>query len=97
MTDENTRNALVFNDPEIAAFLNSVRTGKPPLVTGEDGWRALEAALMITRSLRSHWQMLGEQSFHPRGAVWAAPPGNSAGAGASPRPPLFRDFTLPRP
>ncbi len=56
-------------EQEIAAFLNSVRTGKPPLVTGEDGWRALEAALMITRSLRSHWQMIGEQTFHPRGAV----------------------------
>lgn len=56
-------------EQEIAAFLQSVRTGKPPVVTGEDGWRALEAALMITRSLRSHWQMLGEQTFQPRGAV----------------------------
>ena len=56
-------------EQEIAAFLQSVRTGKPPLVTGEDGWRALEAALMITRSLRSHWQMIGDQAFHPRGAV----------------------------
>jgi predicted dehydrogenase len=56
-------------EQEIAAFLQSVRTGKPPLVTGEDGWRALEAALMITRSLRSHWQMIGDQTFQPRGAV----------------------------
>ena len=56
-------------EEEISAFLASVRTGRPPVVTGEDGWRALEAALMITRSLRSHWQMIGEQSFHPRGAV----------------------------
>lgn len=49
-------------EQEIAAFLHSVRTGTPPLVTGEDGWRALEAALMITRSLRSHRQMLGERA-----------------------------------
>ncbi|GIK96107.1 MAG: UDP-N-acetylglucosamine 3-dehydrogenase [Alphaproteobacteria bacterium] len=54
---------------EIAAFLDSARSGTPPRVTGEDGWRALEAALMITQSLRSHWQMLGEPSFQPRGAV----------------------------
>jgi len=54
---------------EIAAFLESARSGTPPRVTGEDGWRALEAALMITQSLRSHWQMLGEASFQPRGAV----------------------------
>jgi predicted dehydrogenase len=56
-------------EQEIAAFLNSVRTGTPPRVSGEDGWRALEAAVMITRSLRNHWQMIGEQSADPRGAV----------------------------
>ena len=33
--------------------------GKPAqAVTGEDGRRALEAALMITRSLQTHWQTL---------------------------------------
>lgn len=56
-------------EQEIAAFLQSVQTGKPPVVSGEDGWRALEAALMITRSLRSHWQMISEQAFQPRGAM----------------------------
>jgi predicted dehydrogenase len=43
---------------ELEAFLGCVRTGKPPAVSGEDGRRALEAALMITRSLQSHWRAL---------------------------------------
>ncbi len=43
---------------ELGAFLGCVRSGQPPAVTGEDGRRALEAALMITRSLQSHWQTL---------------------------------------
>jgi len=33
---------------EIEAFLNAVREGKPPVVTGEDGLRALETAIRIT-------------------------------------------------
>jgi predicted dehydrogenase len=37
---------------EIASFLDAIRSGKPPLVTGEDGRRALAAAMMITESLR---------------------------------------------
>jgi len=36
---------------EIEAFLDAVATGKRPLVTGEDGRRALETALMINRKL----------------------------------------------
>ena len=36
---------------EIAAFLESVATGKPPVVSGEDGRRALETALMINKKL----------------------------------------------
>jgi len=33
---------------EIEAFLESIRAGRPPVVTGEDGLRALETALRIT-------------------------------------------------
>jgi predicted dehydrogenase len=33
---------------EIEAFLESVRAGRPPVVSGEDGLRALETALRIT-------------------------------------------------
>jgi len=33
---------------EIESFLNSIRTGKPPVVSGDDGLRALETAMRIT-------------------------------------------------
>lgn len=33
---------------EIEAFVQSIRSGSPPLVTGEDGLRALETAMRIT-------------------------------------------------
>jgi predicted dehydrogenase len=36
---------------EIASFLESVRTGTSPVVTGEDGKRALETAILISRNL----------------------------------------------
>jgi len=36
---------------EIAAFLHSVTTGTPPRVTGEEGKRALETALLINQKL----------------------------------------------
>ncbi len=34
---------------EIEAFLRAIREGTEPLVTGEDGLRALETAMHITR------------------------------------------------
>ena len=37
---------------EIEAFLHSVRTGQPPVVSGEDGKRALETAIAITEVLK---------------------------------------------
>lgn len=40
-----------LND-EIHAFLDSVRTGRPPAVTGEDGKRALATAMEITNIVR---------------------------------------------
>jgi predicted dehydrogenase len=43
---------------EISAFVESVRTGAPPLVTGEDGLKALEAAISITDSLRRNRERL---------------------------------------
>jgi len=39
---------------EIEAFVESVRTGTPPEVSGEDGLRALEAAIRINESIRAH-------------------------------------------
>jgi predicted dehydrogenase len=36
---------------EIASFLESLRTGTSPVVTGEDGKRALETAILISRNL----------------------------------------------
>ncbi len=44
---------------EIASFLAAVRGAHPPRVTGEDGRRALEAALTIDRQLRDHRRRLG--------------------------------------
>ncbi|PWG63920.1 Gfo/Idh/MocA family protein [Spiribacter halobius] len=39
---------------EIAAFLDSIRRGTRPVVSGEDGRRALEAAIEISRQLREN-------------------------------------------
>ena len=39
---------------EIESFLNAVRTGSPPAVTGEDGAAAVELAERIVESLTSH-------------------------------------------
>ncbi|HET6419517.1 MAG TPA: Gfo/Idh/MocA family oxidoreductase [Geobacteraceae bacterium] len=36
---------------EILSFLECVRTGKPPVVSGDDGKRALETALLINKKL----------------------------------------------
>lgn len=39
---------------EIDAFIGSVVDRRPPVVSGEDGLKALEAAVMINESLRAH-------------------------------------------
>ncbi len=39
---------------EIAAFINSCRTGEPPPVTAQDGRRALSLALEVLSSLEAH-------------------------------------------
>ena len=43
-------------EAEVASFLAAARGEQPPLVSGEDGRRALEAALLVDRELRRHWQ-----------------------------------------
>ena len=44
---------------EIAAFINCVQQGTEPLVSGEDGLRALEAATRITEMLTKQEQEQG--------------------------------------
>ncbi len=39
---------------EIEAFLRSIREGVPPVVTGEDGLRALETAMQITQMVQEN-------------------------------------------
>lgn len=51
--DRNERSFAEGDDleAEIASFLEAIATGTPPLVTGEDGRRALETAMQITAGL----------------------------------------------
>jgi len=39
---------------EIESFINAVKTGAEPVVTGEDGVRAIKAVMMITEKIRTH-------------------------------------------
>jgi predicted dehydrogenase len=39
---------------EIEAFLRSIREGRPPVVSGEDGLRALETAIRITELVQGN-------------------------------------------
>jgi len=39
---------------EIESFINAVKTGSEPVVTGEHGLRAMKAAMMITEKIRTH-------------------------------------------
>src|SRR5262249_27564655 len=43
-------------EAEVASFLAAARGEQAPLVTGEDGRRALEAALRVDQEPRRHWQ-----------------------------------------
>ena len=51
---------------EIASFVRSVRTGSRPEVTGEDGCRALAAALRVVGSLQANWRRVHD---HDRNQV----------------------------
>ena len=44
---------------EIESFLNAIRAGSAPTVSGEDGRRALAVALSINRSIRAHAKRAG--------------------------------------
>ena len=43
---------------EIEAFITAVQGGTPPVVSGQDGLRALEAALSVTDSLSANWDIV---------------------------------------
>jgi predicted dehydrogenase len=43
---------------EIEAFIGSIATGSPVAVTGEDGLRALETALLIEEKIRENTALL---------------------------------------
>jgi len=43
---------------EVEAFIAAVLDNTPPIVSGEDGLRALEAALTVTDSLRANWRVV---------------------------------------
>ncbi len=47
---------------EVEAFIAAVRDGTPPIVSGEDGRRALEAALTVTDSLRANLEVMRKGS-----------------------------------
>ncbi len=52
---------------EIEAFLESIRTGKPPVVSGEDGLMALETAMRITEQVHESLatrQLMGRGPQH---------------------------------
>ena len=52
---------------EIEAFLESIRTGKPPVVSGEDGLMALETAMRITEQVNESLatrQLMGRGPQH---------------------------------
>ena len=43
---------------EIEAFIAAVQDGTPPVVSGQDGLRALEAAFSVTDSLSANWDIV---------------------------------------
>jgi predicted dehydrogenase len=50
---------------EIRSFIHCVRSGQSPEVTGEDGCRALAAALRVVDSLQAHWQRVRAHDRSP--------------------------------
>jgi predicted dehydrogenase len=54
--EEETYEEVDELEREIDAFLAAIEAGSAPLVTGEDGRRALAAAIMIDDSLRANWE-----------------------------------------
>lgn len=46
---------------ELESFVESVRTRRPPLVGGEDGYRALDVALNIVAKIEEHSQLVAQR------------------------------------
>jgi predicted dehydrogenase len=59
---------------EIDAFLCSVASRQKPIVSGEEGAEALEAAILVTESLRSHAAFVNEVDVGLRGPKARAEP-----------------------
>ncbi|MDJ0926263.1 MAG: Gfo/Idh/MocA family oxidoreductase [Gammaproteobacteria bacterium] len=59
MQDENYSEGDTL-EREIAAFVTAVRDHSTPLVSGEDGRRAIEAAMRVSESLQAHAEFLAE-------------------------------------
>jgi predicted dehydrogenase len=57
---------------EIRSFINAVRTGAPPEVTGEDGCRALAAALRVVGSLQANWRRVRDHDPSVTGGRFTA-------------------------
>jgi predicted dehydrogenase len=50
---------------EVEAFLNSIQTGEPPVVSGLDGKRALETVIEIARLVGDEKAMDAAHAAHP--------------------------------
>lgn len=66
------REEIAFGDgddlmSEIESFVACARDGTPPLVTGEDGRRALETAMRVTASIEAHLAACGLTTLGARG------------------------------
>lgn len=62
---EETYDEVDALEREIESFIDCVHHGRQPLVDGEEGRRALEAALVATRELQSHTRFVMEASREP--------------------------------
>jgi len=45
-------------EQEISSFVDAIASGRAPVVSGEDGVKALEAALQVNESLRAHLEFV---------------------------------------
>jgi predicted dehydrogenase len=59
---------------EIDAFLRSVASRRKPIVSGEEGAEALEAAILVNDSLRSHAAFVDKIDKSRRGLMERAEP-----------------------
>ena len=57
-TDEQQYDEADALKSEISSFVDAITSGHPPVVSGEDGVKALEAALRVDESLRAHLEFV---------------------------------------